>query len=136
MRYLRVGPPKWTGEFITINFYDDYPTDRESGPGPVTKRWMTQSRNWMKAFLEDIMKCKPEDILWRKGYYEWYMHAKIGEQWWYFSTGDIRFKITKSMLVRTASGPKDYTGGRNQFVQYDDSDFAGALRHILTPMRI
>jgi hypothetical protein len=35
-------------------------------------------------------------------------------QIWYFSVGDLRgFK--DSMLIRTAEGFKDYTGGRNQY---------------------
>ena len=37
---------------------------------------------------------------------------KKGEQWWYFSIGDVRW-YKDTMLIRTAKGPKDYTGGSN-----------------------
>lgn len=136
MRYLRVGPPKWPKEFLAVDFYNDYPTDRESGPGPKSKKWINDSKKWIMAFLVDIMGCKLEDINWRKGYFEWYMHAKIGNQWWYFSTGDIRFKTMDSLLVRTAESSKDYTGGRNQYVRYGSDHFADELEHILKPKMV
>jgi hypothetical protein len=40
---------------------------------------------------------------------------------WYFNTGDVRFKMMKSMLVRTAKHLKDWTGGRNQFANYTEN---------------
>ena len=46
---------------------------------------------------------------------------KVEEQWWYFSSGDLRLcGIFGAMLVRTANGPKDYFGGYNQAVCYDE----------------
>lgn len=120
----------WIKQTLTTDFYNDYPTNRENSPGALTKRWYAQSRNWMKKYLMDTFNVKAENIIWRRGYYEWTMFAKIGEQWWYFSTGDIRSNIMRSMLVRKAQSPRDYTGGMNRFVGYDNN-FEQNLTHIL-----
>jgi hypothetical protein len=93
--------------------------------------WIRKSRIWMKKFMVERMGCKPEDIIFHKMWCEWSMFAKIGEQWWYFSSGDCRFRFNKSMLVRKASGPKDYRGSSNQFVFYDSPDFTKELEDVL-----
>jgi hypothetical protein len=121
--------PTWAKQFLTVDFETDYPTDRESGYGPTTKRWMAQSRNWMKMFLTEKMGAS--EVIWSKGYYYWTIFAKIGEQWWYFDTGDVRYKTMRSMLVRKAQGPKDYTGGANQFVSYRSPFFQAELESVL-----
>lgn len=123
--------PQWVKDYNKTDFNRDYPTDRESGPGPKTKHWYAISRNWMKKFLAEGFHVKPENILWSRGYFEWTMFAKIGEQWWYFSTGDIRHTCTNSMLVRKAKHQKDYTGGSNCFVSYSNPKFTEELMSIL-----
>jgi len=94
------------------------------------EKWIRQSRNWMKKFLIDEMGCKKEDIVFNKMWCEWSLFAKIGEQWWYFNSGDPRIGL-RGFLVRKASGPKDYTGGKNLFVYYGSQDFAEELRDVL-----
>ena len=123
--------PKWCKEYVKFDFETDYPTDRESGPGSITRRWVSQSRNWLRKFLVEEFGCKPEDFIYRRGWFEWTAFAKIGEQWWYFSTGDIRFKLMGSFLVRKADSPKDYSGHSNNFVNYYNSKFEEELKYIL-----
>jgi hypothetical protein len=92
--------------------------------------WIRKSRNWMKKFLIEKMGCKPEDIIFNKMWCEWSMFAKIGEQWWYFNSGDPRMGWG-GMLIRKASSPKDYTGGRNESVFYGSADFTEELEAVL-----
>lgn len=128
--------PKWCRDYKRYDFETDYPIDRESGPGPLSRRWVSQSRNWLKKFLVEEMGCKPEDFIYSRGWFEWTAFAKVGNQWWYFSTGDIRHKLFGGeMLVRKASHPKDYTGGINCFVAYCNPKFTEELKSIISTGR-
>jgi hypothetical protein len=124
--------PRWAAQFITVNFYMDESTTRENGYGPKTNQWMRDSKAWLRSYLVEYFQVNKEDIIINPGFYEWSSFAKIYDQWWYFSTGDIRFKVFPSFLVRTAQHPKDYTGGFNQYVKYNDPDFTQALTRILS----
>jgi hypothetical protein len=93
-------------------------------------RWIKQSRTWITRFLMEEMGCKKEDIIFKKLWCEWSCFAKIGEQWWYFSSGDPRLACPW-FLVRKADGPKDYTGKGNLRVYYGSQDFVAELRDVL-----
>lgn len=117
--------PHWAWQFAEQEF--------SSGPtmGADGKAWVSESRKWLKAFLNDI---DPEykTLHFRVNHYEWYAHIQLSnDKWWYLSSGDVRFKVMKSLLVRTATGPKDFTGGMNQFVDYTKLDFNERLKEIL-----
>lgn len=114
--------PLWAKHFINQRF--------SSGPrmGEDGEKWCRSAKEWMVSFLSTF---GATDIDFHKGHYEWSMFAKIGEQWWYFSSGDVRYKLMKSLLVRTADGPKDYMGHANQYVMYNDPDFAQSLSRLL-----
>lgn len=119
--------PKWVRDIVNIDFSIDYPTDRESGPGPLQKQFKKDFTSWMKRFCNHIGATNFELY---NGYSEYSGFFKVGEQLWYFNTEDIRYKIMGGMLIRTAEHNKDWRGGRNQFVIYDNN-FATNLRNIV-----
>ena len=125
--------PNWTKQLISTDFYADLPTDRESGYGTITKKWLHDSKLWLKKYLVTTFNVNPKEVIFNQGYFEWSCFALVGSQWWYFSTGDIRFKILGSLLVRTARHNKDYTGGGNRFVDYNSRSFEENLTTILQP---
>ena len=91
--------------------------------------WCRSSKKWMTAFLKRL---GTTDRRFRKGHYEWSMTTLLNGQWWYFSSGDVRFKTMNSLLVRKADGPKDYTGKGNMWIDYDVPDFELSLERLLT----
>lgn len=47
-------------------------------------------------------------------------HERL-DKWMYFGTSDVRYfqdEWSKSMLIRTAKGARDYTGGMNHFIEF------------------
>jgi hypothetical protein len=118
------------GDKIMIQWVDQYVNmEFSSGPymGQDGKSWCAASKRWMTTFLKSL---GATNIKFTRGHYEWSMFARIGEQWWYFSSGDVRYKIMKALLVRHCDGPKDYSGKGNQFVNYDQG-FEDNLRYKL-----
>jgi len=49
----------------------------------------------------------------------------------YFSTGDVRYKLMPSMLIRRAKDFNDYTGGTNMYVPYDER-FSESLLDVIS----
>jgi hypothetical protein len=96
--------------------------------GEDGKDWIKASRRWLKKFFKEL---GASEFKFSKGHYEWTLFVKLGDQWWYLSSGDVRFKVCNWLLVRKADGPQDYTGHHNQRVSYDSTDFAGALKNLL-----
>jgi hypothetical protein len=95
--------------------YDDSYDDRETGC-PSFDQICREAKKWFEGF------CKNQgytNFEFRKGYFNFHGYFKVGEQWWYFSTADLRFKVLETLLVRTAQDNKDYVGGRNNFLGYD-----------------
>lgn len=119
----RANNPRWVVDAMYTEF--------SSGPymGEDGQAWCKASKKWMTAFLKRL---GATEINFHKNHYEWSIMAKVGPQWWYFSSSDVRHKIMKSLLVRTCDGPTDWTGHGNQWVRYDDPDFEGALERIIT----
>lgn len=116
--------PKWVKQFVEQEF--------SSGPrmGEDGKQWCRDSKTWLWKFLQEL-GVKRADFKFSKGHYEWFAFAKIAGQWWYFSSGDVRYKIGKSLLVRRADGPEDYRGYINQYVDYTDPKFRLSLKQLL-----
>lgn len=104
--------PQWVKDYI----YKDF----SLGPymGEDGKAWIAVSRKWMRQFVKRI---GATDFKLLKGHYEQSCFFKHKDQWWYCSSGDVRHRVRSWFLVRTATGPKDYSGGVNQSALYDDS---------------
>ena len=98
-----------------------------------------------RAFYADmkaILKPHIKRIEFHKGYYEISgffetVEHQISKTYsrvstiYYFNTGDLRWGTKQyGMLIRTAKDFKDYTGGRNQNVMYDEN-FAKNLLSII-----
>lgn len=114
--------PLWVRQYMTQEFSSS-PYMEEDG-----QEWMRNSKNWMEKFLANI---GATNFTFHKGHYEWSCFAKLEEQWWYFSSGDVRFKVMPSLLVRRCDGLRDYTGKHNQFVSYNEPCFAWSLKQLL-----
>ena len=91
----------------------------------VTEQYKAAKR----LFRSRMKRLFPEDevIIGSCPHFEFTGFIKRSERYVYFSTGDLRWKLMDSMLVRTAKHDKDWTGGHNNFVQYND-DFDGKLK--------
>ena len=75
-----------------------------------------------RLFRSRMKRLFPEDeiIIGSCPHFEFTGFIKRSGRYVYFSTGDLRWKLMNSMLVRTAKHDKDWTGGSNNFVQYND----------------
>lgn len=113
--------PKWVDAYRNQEFSSG-PFMEEDG-----KQWISSARRWWKKYLSSIGAV---DQGFRVGHYEFSLFFRLGEQWWYVSCSDCRFKTCDWLLVRRASGPKDYTGGVNQSVAFD-AHFVLRLNHVL-----
>ena len=85
------------------------PMNGETGGhvGPNGKLQTSRIRNKIKRDFPDA-----QEIVFSAGHYYCSCFLKLRERWFYFSTSDYRF-FPQQFLVRTATGPKDYTGGTN-----------------------
>ena len=80
--------------------------------------FMKEAKKWLRDFC---INHGYTDFKFSVGHFYFSGFFKAGERWWSFSSGDLRLcGIFGTMLIRTANGLKDYTGGRNQSVKYDD----------------
>jgi len=84
-----------------------------------------QFREFFNSFRHDfsytLKKQGAKNIEFHKGHFEvsGFFTAKDGKIY-YFNTGDVRWG-KGSMLIRTAKNYKDYTGGSNQSISFDDN---------------
>ena len=116
---------------MSIQWVDQYRLQEFSSGGQMGKdgqAWCLSAKKWMTAFLKRL---SATNIKFNKMHYEWSMFACLNGQWWYFSSGDVRYKISDSLLVRKADGPKDYTGEHNLHICYDAPDFEWSLERLL-----
>lgn len=75
-----------------------------------------------KEFTKELEKVGATKIEIGKGHFYLSGFFTIGEQAWYFSTGDVRLGLPGfGMLYRTASDYKDYTGGSNRTVEWSEN---------------
>ncbi len=88
-----------------------------SGRTPEFKRFATFFRNDLKKALAGSNACLASfstGHFYVSGFVE-----RLDGAIFYFSTADVRFFPVARILVRTAKGLKDFTGGPNHFVTYD-----------------
>lgn len=82
-----------------------------------TRAWtsfVVRFRNYLKKLFPEY------EITFEKGFYyaSGFIYDPKRDSYCYISIGDPRFRNDlneKQILVRTATGPKDYTGGHNNF---------------------
>ena len=95
-----------------------YPFESSSGYTPQFKSYWLSFNREMKTLLKSI---GATDIDLHRGHFYTSGFFKMPDgQWWYISQSDLRSFKDGKMLIRTASGPKDYTGGVNQYVRFDE----------------
>jgi hypothetical protein len=113
------GVPGWVSQYLNYSF--------SSGGrmGPDGEEWIKSCRAWLRKFLKDV---GGNDLDFHKNHYTWSAFFKIGNQWFYMSCSDCRHKLSDWLLVRTAQGPKDYTGGRNERVRMDQNFYPDLCR--------
>jgi hypothetical protein len=74
----------------------------------------------LKKYIRKELPHGSELVNWSVGHFYVSGFIKQGKKYVYFIIGDVRFGDWFSgVLVRTATGPKDYTGGVNNFVNLD-----------------
>jgi len=79
--------------------------------------FMKEAKKWLKDFC---VNRRYTNFKFGIGHFYFSAFFKVREQWWYVSSGDLRWSFG-TMLVRTANSDKDYTGGRNQSVYYNEN---------------
>lgn len=93
----------------------------ESSTGPTEEfnAFYKQAQNWFKKFAKANGFTHLEM---HKNHFEFsgFMTSPKG-QVWYFNSGDVRFLLMDSLLVRKAKHYRDFCGEVNRFVGYDES---------------
>ena len=104
-----------------IDFVREYHHEFQSSSGktPEFINWARKAKKWFSVW------CKQHDAIlstWNIGHF--YVSGFITMSngcIWYFSSSDVRYKLMSSLLIRTAKHLKDYTGGINQSVDFNES---------------
>ncbi len=71
-------------------------------------------------YLKKLIKPHASTIKFRKGhfYFSGFIQTNAGD-WFYISIFDARNKIDR-ILIRTAKNDKDFTGGGNHYITFDE----------------
>lgn len=97
---------------------------------PQFDRFFQMAKKWWEYFVKAHGY---SDLELSKGhfYFSGFFTDDTG-QVWYINSGDVRYKISKSLLIRTAKSYHDFTGGYNQLVPYGDQNlFAERLVQLI-----
>jgi len=99
----------------------------------VTEQYKTAKREFIKTLKQYFGK--DAVIVKSCPHFEFTGFVMKNKKYVYFSTGDLRWNVCNSMLVRIAKNDTDWTGGRNQSISYaaDDFDnsFVALVNHLL-----
>ncbi len=114
--------PKWVQTIGTMEYGDNY------------RPWAASASKWIRQVLEAEYGDAFSEWKFSVNHYEWYAFAKINEKWIYLSSGDARYNIMNSLLVRHALDPKDFTGGANLWVMYNAPDFEASFIRLINQM--
>lgn len=98
----------------------------------VTEHYKRAKRDFVKTL--QLYFGKESVIVTSCPHFEFTGFIKKLDKFVYFATGDLRYRICNSMLVRTARHEKDYTGGHNQSVSYMDEDFDNSFRIMINKL--
>lgn len=94
-----------------------------------TRQWVEfykDAKKWWKLFVKEIGAA---DFVIRENHFEFSGYFEVGGQGWYFNSGDVRMRGL-GFLIRHANGARDFSGGHNEWVKYDDY-FLFSLRNRL-----
>jgi hypothetical protein len=80
-----------------------------------------------KSFTYQLNKLGASDISFSKGHFYLSGFFKVQDRWIYFSLGDVRTS-NNDLLMRTAKGPEDYTGGMNRYVSIENGMYKKIAR--------
>jgi hypothetical protein len=89
--------------------------DIQSSSTP-TPEFKTFVRTFKKEFKQELETIGATNPVFTVGHFEISGFYTLKEQAYYFSLSDIRFFKEEKLLIRTAKGYKDYTGGSNRYV--------------------
>jgi len=96
---------------MNINKYENYKFESSSGKTPEFMQFARDVKKYMKKLPAGITL---EDY--NTGHFYIFGYMKNDKnQHIYFNIGDVRDNKPTKLMYRTATGIKDYTGGRNQY---------------------
>ena len=96
---------------MNINKYENYQFESSSGKTPEFIQFSRDVKKYMKKLPAGITLERFDT-----GHFEIYGNIKNEKnQYLYFIIGDVRWNKPTKIMYRTATGIKDYTGGRNQY---------------------
>lgn len=103
--------------------------ESSSGRTPEFTDFVRVVKFWFNKFIKET-NCTKLDF--HVGHFEFsgFFTAPDGQPW-YFSSGDVRFLLMKSMLIRRVRDYKDYQGEFNQTVPYDTETFVEELKKVI-----
>ena len=98
----------------------------ESSSG-LTREFSDFYREFAREIKKELKKAKATEITVKRGHFDAGGFYKVGDQWYYFSLPDVRCIAfgddDPSLLYRTVEGPRDYTGGRNNYIKMTEDMF-------------
>jgi len=103
--------PKKIEQWYTVIMVTEFQSS--SGPTPQFVSFAKLVNKWFKEFCK---KNNFTDLKISRGHFYLNGYFKVGNQWWNFSTLDVRSKLMGAMCIRKAESDKDY-----QWVKYDEN---------------
>lgn len=100
----------------TINKYKNVTFESSSSRTPEFNSFAKSLKREIKRKLPDII-----ELHFNVGhfYLSGFIKNNDSNKFAYFMTSDIRPSVPNNVLVRSATGLKDFTGGPNKFVSWD-----------------
>lgn len=89
--------------------------------GHTTPEFNSFFTKFNNAFKKELAKLGATHFPSKRNHFDLSGFFQVGEKWHYYSVSDVRWSSDAKMMVRTASGPRDFTGGHNNYVSIDDS---------------
>ena len=92
----------------------------ESSSG-LTPKFLAFAKLFKRLFTKELAKVECSLLKFNRGHFYVSGFFRKGSQLYYFSVSDVRDSWgIPTMLYRTATSTKDYTGGHNQYVNIED----------------
>jgi len=93
----------------------------------LTTEFASFARDY-RRFINSVIPDDYELVGFNRGHFYVSGFIKHKDKYAYFSCSDVRYfpeEWSENILIRTANGPKDYTGGGNRYVNLDT--FGGSI---------
>jgi len=95
--------------------------ESSSGLTPEFKVFWSQFGRAFRTYLKTELGAT--EVYLRRGHFEISGHFRTKPGWYYFNTGDVRYRLQgPRLLVRTAEHAADYHGGPNMYIPIDNVD--------------